>query len=106
MRAKYALPALAAVAVLLLTGRVDNSTPSPESTGSASAVTKDDAAAALLPADIASSGKLRVGTDPTYAPNEFKDDAGKPIGWGIEIAAASSFVTALALPVDSGLGVE
>ena len=90
MRAKYALPAIAAVAVLLLSGCVDNSTPSPG--GSAgeptTSVTKDDAAAALLPAKIADSGTLIVGTDPTYAPNEFKDEAGNPIGWGIEIAAA------------------
>ncbi len=90
MRARYALPAIAAVAVLLLTGCVDNSTPSPggSTDGSTSSVTKDDAAAALLPAKIADSGKLIIGTDPTYAPNEFKDEAGKPIGWGIEIAAA------------------
>ena len=90
MRAKYALPAIAAVAVLLLSGCVDNSTPSPG--GSAgeptTSVTKDDAAAALLPAKIADSGTLLIGTDPTYAPNEFKDEAGTPIGWGIEIAAA------------------
>lgn len=90
MRARYAFPAIAAVAVLLLSGCVDNSTPSPGgSTGdSTSSVKKDDAAAALLPAKIADSGKLIIGTDPTYAPNEFKDEAGKPIGWGIEIAAA------------------
>ncbi|MEO6199964.1 MAG: ABC transporter substrate-binding protein [Cryobacterium sp.] len=90
MRARYTLPAIAAVAVLLLAGCVDNSTPSPGGTtggSTAAAITKDDAAAALLPADIASSGTLRVGTDPTYAPNEFKDEAGKPIGWGIEIAS-------------------
>ncbi|SDJ82556.1 amino acid ABC transporter substrate-binding protein, PAAT family [Cryobacterium psychrotolerans] len=89
MRAKYALPAIAAVAVLLLSGCVDNSTPSPG--GSAeptTSVTKDDDAAALLPAKIADSGTLIIGTDPTYAPNEFKDEAGTPIGWGIEIAAA------------------
>lgn len=89
MRAKYALPAIAAVAVLLLSGCVDNSTPSPGSTdGATSSVTKDDAAAELLPAEIADSGKLIIGTDPTYAPNEFKDEAGEPIGWGIEIASA------------------
>lgn len=90
MRARYAFPAIAAVAVLLLSGCVDNSTPSPGGSAgdSTSSVKKDDAAAALLPAKIADSGKLIIGTDPTYAPNEFKDEAGKPIGWGIEIAAA------------------
>jgi polar amino acid transport system substrate-binding protein len=90
MRARFALPALAAVAALMLTGCVDNSTPATGgSTGNSagSGIAKDDAAAKLLPADIAKSGKLVVGTDPTYAPNEYKDESGKPIGWGIEIAA-------------------
>ena len=91
MRVKYALPALAAVAALMLTGCVDNSTPGaggPSDGSSASEVTKDDAAAALLPDAIAESGTLIVGTDAAYPPNEYKDDAGAPIGWGIEIANA------------------
>jgi len=90
MRARYVVPALAAVAALMLTGCVDNSTPaesgSPES--SAAAVTKDDAAAALVPAQVADRGTLIIGTEPTYAPNEFKNDAGDPIGWDIELASA------------------
>ena len=91
MRAQYLLPALAAVSALLLTGCVDNST---DTTGgamadsSASEIAVDDAAAAMLPAEVADSGTLVIGTDPTYAPNEFKNEAGEPIGWGIEIAEA------------------
>jgi polar amino acid transport system substrate-binding protein len=89
MRARYLFPALAAVTALMLTGCVDNSTPaesgSPE--GSAAAITKDDAAAALLPAAVADRGTLIIGTEPTYAPNEFKNDAGDPIGWDIELAS-------------------
>ncbi|MGO4690716.1 ABC transporter substrate-binding protein [Glaciibacter sp. 2TAF33] len=91
MRARYALPALAAVAALMLTGCVDNSTPSTggsSGSGAASDVQKDDAAAAMLPDKIAKSGKLIIGTDPTYAPNEYKDESGNPIGWGIEISNA------------------
>ncbi len=88
MRAKYLLPALAAVTALMLTGCVDNSTPSTGGGSTAASVTKDEKAAALLPADIAATGKLVIGTDPTYAPNEFKDESGAPIGWGIEIASA------------------
>ena len=87
MRAKHLLPALAAVTALMLTGCVDNSTPASGGSSSGS-VTKDEKAAALLPADIAKKGKLVVGTDPAYAPNEFKNEAGAPIGWGIEIASA------------------
>jgi polar amino acid transport system substrate-binding protein len=75
----------------MLTGCVDNSAPAAggsSSGGSASAIAKDDAAAKLLPAATAKSGKLIVGTDPTYAPNEYKDESGNPIGWGIEISSA------------------
>jgi polar amino acid transport system substrate-binding protein len=88
MRARYVLPALAAAAALMLTGCVDNSTPATggaEST--APAIEVDDAAAALVPAEVADTGTLVIGTDPTYAPNEFKNEAGDPIGWGIEIAS-------------------
>jgi len=89
MRAKYALPALAAAAALLLTGCVDNSTPATSGTdtsSSAPTIEVDDAAAALVPADVADTGSLVIGTDAEYAPNEYKNEAGDPIGWGIEIA--------------------
>jgi polar amino acid transport system substrate-binding protein len=88
MRARYVLPALAAVAALTLTGCVDNSTPATggSDTSSAPAIAQDDDAAALVPAEVADTGTLVIGTDPTYAPNEFKNEAGDPIGWGIEIA--------------------
>ncbi|MGO4784489.1 ABC transporter substrate-binding protein [Cryobacterium sp. W22_MBD10_FK3] len=87
MRARYLLPAIAAVAALTLTGCVDNSAPA-ESGGesSAPAIAPDDAAVALLPADIADSGTLIIGTDAAYPPNEYKNEAGEPIGWGIELA--------------------
>jgi polar amino acid transport system substrate-binding protein len=73
----------------MLTGCVDNSTPATSGTDSSSApaIEKDDAAVALLPAEVADTGTLVIGTDPTYAPNEFKNEAGDPIGWGIEIAS-------------------
>ncbi|MFC5928356.1 ABC transporter substrate-binding protein [Cryobacterium melibiosiphilum] len=88
MRARFVLPALGAVAALLLTGCVDNSTPAPETNGAATSVTADDAAVALLPADVAASGELSIGTDAAYPPNEYKDSAGAPIGWGIDLATA------------------
>jgi polar amino acid transport system substrate-binding protein len=74
----------------MLTGCVDNSTPSPADTSGGSAasdVKKDDAAAAMVPDDIAKTGKLVIGTDAAYPPNEYKDEAGNPIGWGIEISS-------------------
>ncbi|TFD71647.1 ABC transporter substrate-binding protein [Cryobacterium sp. Hb1] len=87
MRARYFIPAFAAVAVVLLTGCVDNSTPAATTTPDAvSTIEADPAAVALLPADIKSAGVLVVGTDAAYPPNEFKDPSGAPIGWGIELA--------------------
>ncbi|MDN4616035.1 ABC transporter substrate-binding protein [Leifsonia sp. F6_8S_P_1B] len=51
-------------------------------------IAKDDAAAKLLPESVQKAGKLVVGVDPTYAPNEFKDKAGQPIGWEIDLIDA------------------
>jgi len=90
MRARHTFPALAAAVALTLTGCADNSKAATgsASTPPASAVTKDPAVAALLPARIAKTGRLVIGTSPNYAPNEFKDDTGKPIGWAIEVGDA------------------
>lgn len=57
----------------------------PSSSVSVSEVNKDDALAAMVPADIASKGTLTVGTDPTYAPNEYKDDSGKIVGFDVDL---------------------
>ncbi|WP_036284909.1 transporter substrate-binding domain-containing protein [Microbacterium luticocti] len=94
-----ALPVAAVAAVLLLTGCVNNeAAENPGASGdggsgtSAGAnpygVTKDDALAATLPDAVKTAGVLKIGTDPTYAPNEYKDDAGNPIGWDIDLADA------------------
>lgn len=42
-------------------------------------------AATSLPANIKKTGVINVGVDATYSPNEFKDKAGKPIGWEVEL---------------------
>ncbi|GIT80464.1 ABC transporter substrate-binding protein [Leifsonia sp. LS1] len=94
MRIRSVAPvaALAAVAALALTGCVDNSTPSSSGTSTSSAaaidVKKDDALAASLPEKIKSAGKLVVGMDNTYPPNEYKDDAGQPVGWEVDLTNA------------------
>ncbi len=89
MRNRIAIPVLATALALALTGCVDN-TQVASPTSSASAVAKDSAIAALLPADIASSGTLKVGIDATYAPNEYKDANGKAIGWEVDLFNAVS----------------
>jgi polar amino acid transport system substrate-binding protein len=89
MRTKYAIPVIVAAAALLLAGCVDNSTGEPSGGGDDTpAVGVDEAAVALLPDDIRESGKLVIGIDATYPPNEYKDDAGKPIGWSVDLGNA------------------
>ncbi|WP_166878652.1 ABC transporter substrate-binding protein [Salinibacterium sp. ZJ450] len=90
MRTKSGLVAVMAVIALTLAGCA-NTTPTEEPAGSPGAgvdVEVDQAAADLLPADIADAGKLVIGIDPNYAPNEYKDDAGNPIGWAVELTNA------------------
>jgi polar amino acid transport system substrate-binding protein len=68
-----------------------SSSSSTASTGSSSASTSggvDAAAAALLPAAIKKSGKLTIGVDPTYPPNEYRDSSGNITGWDVELFAA------------------
>jgi polar amino acid transport system substrate-binding protein len=89
MRKMLILPIAAAAAALLLAGCVDNSG---GGSGDASAnpysVKKDDALAKTLPDSVTKAGKLTVGVDATYAPNEYKDSNGNPIGWDIDLANA------------------
>lgn len=91
MKIRYAIPAIAAAALLTLTGCVNNDagTDTGTDSGKGTSETKADAAAvALLPSDIKESGELIIGTDAEYPPNEYKDADGNPIGWGVELAEA------------------
>jgi polar amino acid transport system substrate-binding protein len=77
---------LAAAGSLALAGCAKN-TPkgsTPTTTATVGAVSKDQAAADLLPSAIKSSGKLIVGINLPYAPNEYKDPSGKIIGWEVD----------------------
>lgn len=84
---------LLVVSALTLTGCVRNA---PQSAGASSVsspaatITVNSEAEALLPEEIRAAGTLEIGTNLTYAPDEFKDADGKPIGWGIELATAIS----------------
>jgi polar amino acid transport system substrate-binding protein len=75
----------------------DDSTSTDSGTqSSAPAVAKDDALAAMVPAAIAEDGVLSIGTDASYAPNEFIDTDGKTIiGFDAELAAALGQVLGL-----------
>lgn len=92
MRTRYALPAVVIAAALALSGCVDNtaSTSGSTSTAGGSTTAKDSAAIALLPASITSAGKIQVGVDATYPPNEYKDANGNATGWDIDLFNAVS----------------
>ncbi len=52
------------------------------------AVAADPALAGLVPDALKSGGKLVVGSDTSYAPNEFKDEKGKIVGMDVDLGAA------------------
>ena len=97
-RARRAAPGAALVAAALcLTAGLAGCAPKPvEATADrqtaidVSQISVDDAAAKMLPAEVTEAGKLVVGVDPTYAPNEFKDKNGAPIGWEIDLIDAAA----------------
>lgn len=97
---KKQLVGIAAVAAILITagcsapgddaGKGGNEEPTPANTAvDLSALGVDEAAKALVPAEIAERGTVVVGVDATYPPNEFKDEAGNAIGWEVDMVAAA-----------------
>ena len=88
-RATLALPI-----VLLLaagcgaTGNGSGDTGSAGASTAASGPGKNATLAGLVPADVAKDGKLTIGTDTTYAPNEFVDENNKNVGMDIDLGDA------------------
>ena len=72
---------------LVAAGCGDNGGSSGGSTGTTTAAPAvDEALAAKVPAELKSDGKIVLGTDPTYAPNQFLETDGKTItGWDTEL---------------------
>jgi polar amino acid transport system substrate-binding protein len=84
-----ALLGLALTVALVAAGCGDNGDSgggSGGNTATTKAPTVDEALAAKVPAAIKSDGKIVIGTDSSYPPNEFLDTDGKTvIGWEIEL---------------------
>ncbi len=108
---KNVLVATAAIAALMLTagcsgvgeGSASDGTSGGDAASANTAVDLsklgvNEEAQALVPADIAERGTVVVGVDATYPPNEFKDEAGKPIGWEVDVVNAA--ITRLGLTPD------
>ena len=80
---------LALSGTLALSGCTKNSdTSGPATATTAAKAAKVDEIAATLPEDIKSSGKLIVGVNVPYTPNEFKDPSGKIIGFDVDLMNA------------------
>ena len=80
---------LALSGTLALSGCTKNSdTSGPTTATTAAKAAKVDEIAATLPEDIKSSGKLIVGVNVPYTPNEFKDPSGKIIGFDVDLMNA------------------
>ena len=109
-RSRTCATALGVVGALVLAGCATNTettTPAGSTGGSGAAaavkaVTADSKLAAMVPAAVKIGGKLVVGVDSTYAPNEFKDGQGAVIGFDVDLFDAvaaklglkTSYVTA------------
>ena len=90
-----ALIVLATAGALALSACSSNSETSGP-TGSVSAsVTKNSALADAVPAKIKSAGKLVVGVNQPYTPNEYKDSSGKLVGFDVDLLDATATVLGL-----------
>lgn len=92
------VPAVLA-SVALLSGCVTNSeTGTPE--GWQPILPEADAdVMALVPEDIAARGTISIGTNPPFAPFQFKDSAGNIIGVEMDLAAATASIMGLDLEI-------
>ncbi|MBV8929626.1 MAG: ABC transporter substrate-binding protein [Mycobacteriaceae bacterium] len=92
---------LAVSGLVALTGCASNTENSQNSTSTAASAVKPakvDAIANTLPDKIKSAGKLVVGVNVPYTPNEFKDPSGKIVGFDVDLLNAVASV--LGLTVD------
>jgi polar amino acid transport system substrate-binding protein len=79
----------AATGALAVSGCATNTDSSgPSTSTTAAAAGKVDEIANTVPEDIKSSGKLIIGVNVPYAPNEFKDPSGKIVGFDVDLMNA------------------
>lgn len=78
----------AASGALALSGCASGGTPSAPTTETSAAAAKVDEIANTVPEEIKSTGKLIVGVNIPYTPNEFKDETGKIVGFDVDLMNA------------------
>jgi polar amino acid transport system substrate-binding protein len=79
---------VAVTGLLVLAGCASNKETGGTTATTAPSAAKVDAIAATVPDPIKSSGKLVVGVNVPYAPNEFKDPSGKIVGFDVDLMNA------------------
>jgi polar amino acid transport system substrate-binding protein len=88
--------AIGAAAAVVLTGCATNKETSAGPTASATPTVSENASlAALVPAKIKSAGKLIVGVNVPYTPNEYLDSNGKVVGFDVDLLDATAKVLGL-----------
>lgn len=101
MRINFRTTSVAAGALALAVGIAgcsssDDTGSEPAASGTAATIAKDDALAALVPAEVAADGVLTIGTDASYAPGQFLDVDGETIiGFDVDLAKAVAQVLGL-----------
>ncbi|HSO04378.1 MAG TPA: transporter substrate-binding domain-containing protein, partial [Candidatus Limnocylindrales bacterium] len=101
MRINFRTTVVAAGALALAVGlsgcsSSDDTGSEPAASGTAATIAKDDALAALVPAEVAADGVLTIGTDASYAPGQFLDVDGETIiGFDVDLAKAVAQVLGL-----------
>ena len=89
--------ALSATAAFALTGCTTN-TEGPQDSGEPRnevSLEADEQIAALVPAEIRDKGVIVIGTNPPYAPNEFKNENGEIVGFDIDVMTAVAQIMGL-----------
>ena len=88
-RGRFALGVAASALLLAACGAGGAPSGSAGAGPSPVSVAKDEALARMVPADVAADGKIVVGTDASYAPNEFTDADGQTIiGMDVDLGKA------------------
>jgi polar amino acid transport system substrate-binding protein len=96
-RRNRVLTAVAAVAVatLAISGCSSNKESSGPSGKGTWSVSKDASLASTVPDKIKSAGKLTIGVNPPYTPNEYLDSNGKVVGFDVDLLDAVAKVLGL-----------
>src|SRR5690348_12680587 len=97
MSGKWRLTTALVAAAALALGGCTNNTETPQSSTTTKEVkpAKVDSIANTLPDDVKSAGKLVVGVNVPYTPNEFKDSDGKIVGFDVDLMNAVASVLGL-----------